>query len=48
MVICMATRVIQAVVVVVVVIVEVVEVDTVQLTMTRHWPREWDSNIFFS
>jgi hypothetical protein len=37
-----------AVVVVVAVVVEVEEVDTVQPTATGHWPREWDSDIFFS
>jgi hypothetical protein len=43
----MATRVVWAAAVVVMVV-EVVEVDIVQLTTTRHWPREWDSDIFFS
>jgi hypothetical protein len=30
------------------VVVEVEVVDTVQPTATGHWPREWDSDIFFS
>jgi hypothetical protein len=42
----MAARVVQ-VAAVMVVVVEVVEVDIVQPTMTRHWLREWDSDIFF-